>query len=316
MDEVRHVIPFQNPFPGNRTMKVLDLYAGMGGFSSGFSEQGFSVHGVDCNIYSKDIFEINRIGRCDIADVTSWSNNEWYDVVIGGPPCRPWATTNLKKVGKAHNSYTLMGCFFKQIDAIKPNIFIMENVPRSLKDLILFVKDIRKEYFYSTIIIDYHDYGAPIRKKRLLLIGCHKSAGFFPRDIVIELLKRRERGKTCADAIGRTFYGDPQHEWPNYNISPKIEKLCVLGKFGYMILKWDKPARTFVNPMRTYVLHPDYFNGTKRIISIREALCLMGFKNDFRFVDGMSMFMRYQMVADSVSPMFSRKLAEIIKRFY
>ena len=66
--------------------------------------------------------------------------------------------------------------------------------------------------------------------------------------------------------------------------------------------------------MKTYILHPNSFNGgDTRVISVREALLLMGFPKSYHFPKGQGLCARYQMVADSVSPSFSTIAAEILK---
>ena len=46
-----------------------------------------------------------------------------------------------------------------------------------------------------------------------------------------------------------------------------------------------------------------------RVISVREALLLMGFSKAFRFPEGLGLAARYQMAVDSVSPVFSVAIA-------
>ena len=42
----------------------------------------------------------------------------------------------------------------------------------------------------------------------------------------------------------------------------------------------------------------------------------MGFDNDFRFPEGTGLKRGYQMVADAVSPVFSRVSANVMKEIY
>jgi site-specific DNA-cytosine methylase len=66
--------------------------------------------------------------------------------------------------------------------------------------------------------------------------------------------------------------------------------------------------------MKTYILHPDSFNGgTDRVISVREAWLIMGFSRSFQLPEKSSMWIRYQMAVDSVSPYFSRVAGRILK---
>ena len=81
--------------------------------------------------------------------------------------------------------------------------------------------------------------------------------------------------------------------------------------FGWLILNWDKPAPSFSNVAKAYVLHPDM----NRVISVREALLIMGFPEEFRFPPRLGLRTRYQMIADAVSPVFSYALAQAIKSY-
>jgi hypothetical protein len=66
--------------------------------------------------------------------------------------------------------------------------------------------------------------------------------------------------------------------------------------------------------MKTYILHPDAFNGgSTRVISVKEALLIMGFDSGFRFPQEFGLGIRYQMVVDSVSPIFSSLAAIVTK---
>ena len=50
-----------------------------------------------------------------------------------------------------------------------------------------------------------------------------------------------------------------------------------------------------------------------RVISVKEALLLMGFDREFHFPQGMGMGIRYQMVTDAVSPVFAYAAACVVK---
>ena len=64
--------------------------------------------------------------------------------------------------------------------------------------------------------------------------------------------------------------------------------------------------------MKTYILHPNSFNGgDTRAISVKEASLIMGFGKDFKFPSGgNSLSLKYQMISDSVSPIFSYAAAK------
>ena len=69
--------------------------------------------------------------------------------------------------------------------------------------------------------------------------------------------------------------------------------------------------------MKTYILHPKGFKSKNpRVISVKEALLIMGFDDEFKFPDGLGVGNRYQMTVDSVSPIFSKVIAKVIKQLY
>ncbi len=79
-------------------------------------------------------------------------------------------------------------------------------------------------------------------------------------------------------------------------------------------MRWDEPAPSFGNVMKTYVLHPDsdLEIGRYRPVSVLEVSRIMGFNHGLTFPQGLGMTSRYQMLADSVSPIFSSVLARVI----
>jgi len=297
-------------------MKVLDLFAGMGGFSYGLARAGYTVTGVDINPWTGEIFKKNKIGNVLIKDLNRDFINDNPDIITGGPPCRPWSTLNIRKRHKKHEDYSLLERFFEHIFNLKPRIFIFENVPAIRKDSTL--ASIKKkltlsEFHIMDIIINYSYFGAATSRKRYFLFGFYRNPGLlsaFSR----ELSEHSCTPQTVEQAIGKFRYmkekETPDHEWPKLKTIHKYKDKYRTGKFGWAILEWDKPAPSFGNVMKTYILHPD----GKRVISIREALAIFGFGDDFSFPEGMGKGIRYQMVADTVSPMFSFFIGNLIKK--
>jgi len=78
-------------------LKVLDLFCGAGGFSLGFRNEGFSVTGVDINPRSGEIFSLNKIGNFIERNLAEGEIKGDFDIIIGGPPCRPWSSINVKR---------------------------------------------------------------------------------------------------------------------------------------------------------------------------------------------------------------------------
>lgn len=304
--------------------KVLDLFCGAGGFAIGFKNAGFDVTGVDKLPIVEHIFKRNGLGEVRVRDLHWKTENGGADVVVGGPPCRPWSTLNLTRRRDRHANYRLMARFMSHVLENRPKVFLMENVPPAKCNVVRVLDKIgarlqRKGYETRAKVVKYSDYGAATSRSRLMVFGTRTGdpSVFFEE---LETYYKREP-TTVRDAIWNLRHADssdfPDHQWPKLNTISKYKDRYRTGQFGWYRLKWDDPAPSFGNVMKTYTLHPSSWRGSPprdpRVISIREALSLMGFPEDYSFPPGMAMCLRYQMVVDSVSPVFSKVVAEVIK---
>src|SRR5687768_9636584 len=128
--------------------KVVDLFSGSGGLSSGFRSAGFEISaGVEavkifCRTHQYNFPESQSINARtqdlppavfgQIVGLTKGS----VDVIIGGPPCQTFSsigTPKIKSLGKTEartdpRTY-LFEDFFQYVDYFKPSVFLMENVP-------------------------------------------------------------------------------------------------------------------------------------------------------------------------------------------
>lgn len=301
-------------------LSLIDLFSGMGGMTSGFKREGYECIGYDLNPYTDKIFTLNKTGKAFVKDLSSYSINEYADVVAGGPPCKPWSSLNLKTRCELNKNYGLVDVYFSNVLRIMPRAFIMENVPPIIKspNLQVWIRKMRK-YGYSLSMskVVYSEYGAAVSRKRFILIGIrdkNNSKSFFTR-----LGNFKKEPETVGDRI-KKYSRIPKgafadHVWPELKTINKYLNKYNSGKFGWYRLNYNKPAPSFGNIMKTYTLHPDAgINGfPNRVISIREAMSIMGFSEKYRFTEGMGMAMRYQMVSDTVSPVFSTISAKIFK---
>jgi len=298
---------------------VIDLFAGMGGLAIGFAQEKFEVKGFDINPVTCKIFQINSIGEAETVDLSRKIVSEKAEILIGGPPCRPWSSINVTRRGCEHPDYGLIDVFFIHVLEIKPTVFIMENVPPLLKDeKFKWWIEILKYAGYSVDSkkIVYSDFGAPTSRKRLFVAGFNN--GYSAKDFFDRLEEYKTDPKTVMDAIQPFIslkkHEFPDHEWPELKTIKKYEKYYKTGKYGWYRLDPHKPSPSFGNIMKTYILHPFAGNGVHpRVISVREAMSIMGFDADFRFPEKVGMSIKYQMVADAVSPVFSRVCAKVIR---
>ena len=170
-------------------LKIIDLFAGVGGLSVGFKKAGF--YAVSANEYNPEIantYTKNHPGTKmiveDIAKVKSkdlLNGEKEIDVIVGGPPCQGFsmAGRRIRNSGAFLNDprNELFKEFIRVVKDIKPKVFVMENVAAMLNIHGGVVKDeiIKKfkEIGYNTRVrvLTAADYGVPQLRKRAVIIG-------------------------------------------------------------------------------------------------------------------------------------------------
>ncbi len=300
-------------------LTAIDLFCGMGGFSLGFSPAGFRLSGVDTSSKAGQTFLRNRIGKFVQMDLARQYPDAEADVVLGGPPCRPWSVLNLQKRRGAHPDYQLLGRYFRFVVSRRPICFVMENV-RGLASDPAYAKGLRRlrkrGYTVESAVVRYADWGAATARHRLFTFGFQDPAAMAA--FTESMMDRQKPPRSVMSVIER-FAGVPKqefpdHVWPELRTIGRYKTKYQTSKFGWYQPAPDRPAPSFGNVAKTYILHPwagrDGF--ALRVISIREAMAIMGFPGSFRFPQGFAMRTRYQMVADAVSPVYSRVVARAI----
>ena len=95
---------------------IMDLFAGVGGLSYGFSKLSqFNI--IAANEIEKDIsiaYKLNHpnvnVLNCDINDLTEELleealNGERVDIVVGGPPCQSYSTLGKRQMDDRANLF-------------------------------------------------------------------------------------------------------------------------------------------------------------------------------------------------------------------
>lgn len=150
----------------------LDLYAGLGGFSSAFLDD-WSVLRIDNNILLSDVHNmfIADINKLDIHEYNGIEATQSIDLVIGGPPCLEFSNgynapkIRARRAGEhyfPHDGIKNVKRFLHFVNTIKPKFWCMENVIGSI------------EY-----ISDLEHNGKKLGKPRQI-IGSHCFWGNFP----------------------------------------------------------------------------------------------------------------------------------------
>ena len=180
----------------SKSLGVLDLFSGAGGFSTGFKKANCIIVAAvefDSDIaktYRKNHPEtiLHNVDIRDLATETVYKNfldkDIACDVVIGGPPCQGFSMSGnrIRKSfeGKFDERNELFMEFFRFVKELKPSYFIIENV-----EGILNYNDgeVRNEiyrlfegigYKLDSKILLAADYGVPQLRKRAFFFGTNK----------------------------------------------------------------------------------------------------------------------------------------------
>lgn len=298
---------------------VLDLFCGMGGFSLGFTQEGFPSYGVDKDPHCVSTYRWN-IGQCLEMDLRAELPDIHADVVIAGPPCRPWSRLNRQRRGINHPDRSLLVVFQEALLEMKPLFFILENVPPLTHDPIFpeLVRQVAQAgYSWEYRTLCYADFGAATARRRLFLFGSRVGE---IQQFIKNLTALRDRSRTVGEVLtpySEKHYGEvSDHVWPSLRTIEKYKDKYQTGKYGWYRLRPDLPALSFGNIYKTYTLHPSAWDGMPpRVLSVREALAITGFNDTFSFPPVIPLTAKYRMVADAVSPVFSRRCAHALLVF-
>ena len=184
-------------------MDVIDLFAGVGGFSSGFRKAGYNIilaNEIDKDIaasYSKNHPETRMIND-DIKNILPKVKGlkGKVEVIIGGPPCQGFSMAGARiRTNKGREFLDdprnyLFRHYFAVVQEVEPQFFVMENVPGmlSMQDGKI-VEEIERlfsdeknftngRYYLYKQVLDAHDYGVPQDRHRLIIFGSKKKLDF------------------------------------------------------------------------------------------------------------------------------------------
>ncbi|EPW8621787.1 DNA cytosine methyltransferase [Enterobacter kobei] len=164
---------------------VIDLFCGCGGFGLGAKLAGFDViAAVDIDATLQSAYARNFPNTKIInGDISLLGESEWnsiilsnkIDGIIGGPPCQGYSRMGHSDVNDPRRS--LLRHFFRTVNIIKPKFFVMENVEglmdeKNVYELKSALKILDADYqVLDPMIIDASDFGAPTRRRRVVVIG-------------------------------------------------------------------------------------------------------------------------------------------------
>ena len=203
----------------------LDLFAGCGGLSEGFYQEGFKALAhveIDNRACETLRLQMGRHGygnaesavlQADITDKTTCVRlkkavgNRTVDVIVGGPPCQSFSKQGRVRCPENMQNDPRNYLFEQYVEILnifRPKVFIFENVKGILtqnvkgkKILDIVLAELGKHYKLleepEAMLLDAVHYGVPQERTRIFIIGVRRDMPLQPEDIY--------------SGIARTHYG-------------------------------------------------------------------------------------------------------------
>ena len=268
----------------SRDLRIIDLFAGIGGLRLGFQEFGCrNVFSSEIDPYAKKMYEEN-FGELPFGDINDIQTSDIpdHDILLAGFPCQPFSIAG-KELGFNDIRGTLFFNIFEILKKKKPKAFLLENVKR-LKNhdngrTFQTIKNCLESLGYTIYyqVLNTLDYGLPQKRERIYIVGFKEKIDFsFPSKLgkyislseILEdkkdipesyFLSERLKKKRFDSLKKDPFFPSIWHENIGGNISalPYSCALRASGSYNYLVV-----------------------NGERRLTG-REMLRLQGFPENF-----------------------------------
>lgn len=339
---------------------VLDLFSGCGGLSYGFKSAGYNiVVGIDTDKKALDTFEFNHKGTKTICadittihseDIDAVTDGKKIDIIIGGPPCQGMSLSGPRNFDDPRNKLYLS--YIRLVEEIKPQAFVIENVPGLVS---LFGGQIKASIIERLSALGYNvcykilcsaDYGVPQSRRRVVFVGLKNKAFVYPPPLKeqvtcemalsdlptleSELGKDEQDYRTPAENAYQRLMRRRSEVVRNHVAaahSKKVQDIIALVPDGGNYKDLPEPYRS----SRNFHVAWTRFNSKKpaptidtghrhhfhykynRVPTVRECARLQSFPDDFVFLGNKTQ--QFRQVGNAVPPLMAQAIAEQLKEF-
>ncbi|MFW9890145.1 MAG: DNA cytosine methyltransferase [Candidatus Thorarchaeota archaeon] len=318
-------------------MKVLDLFSGAGGFSSGFADASDTLLAVDIDSVALETYTLNypsskavqrNIGRLHSIELERELGGI-PDIIIASPPCEEFSQANPARTKSAAERVYGTGTARLLLDTIRiigdltPEVFVIENVAALVKagggEIV------RRELERVGIddvwfnLVRAHHHGNPSKRLRLFISNVRldlprgvpppvmeaigdlppldQDALFSPRNEV----PNHERHSVTEDKLKEVRRTRWRHGAKHFRASKKRSLP------NWVRLTPDQIATSIIGLSR--YIHPF----EDRLLTVREHARLMSYPDSFVFTGPKDS--QYNQVGESVPPLISHLIAEEVQTY-
>lgn len=172
-----------------RSLRVVGLFAGIGGLDLGFEEAGHETVLLAewddaAQAVLREHFDTDL--RSDVSDIKKLPK---VDLITGGFPCQDISQAGQRN-GLAGSRSGLVWEFFRLVEKSKPEFFVLENVANllridrgeAMRTLLLTIESFGYRWAYR--LVDTRGFGIPQRRQRVIVLASRGVVN--PEDVLLE----------------------------------------------------------------------------------------------------------------------------------
>ncbi len=335
--------------PNPPCYKVVSLFSGCGGSSSGYKLAGFNV--VAANEFIEEAantYEANHPGTIMLRDDIRTLNGRMIldkvkmnvgelDLLDGSPPCSGFSFIGKREKGwgkvkkysdKEQRVDDLFHEYIRILDEIKPKVFVAENVAAmamgvAKRQFDIFLYEMRnKGYKVRCRLLNARFFNVAQNRPRLIFIGVRNDLNLvpthpLPQHRAITLREALKDVVNTPEQIADATYSKEGSVYP-YLLKMKPGEngkkySPTKGYYSLVRLRWDSPCNTIMQAdakqASSQVVHPE----EHRRLTIAEIKKVSSFPDDFILTGTYQQ--QWERIGRAVPPNMMKGIAEHVRYF-
>jgi DNA (cytosine-5)-methyltransferase 1 len=318
--------------------KFIDLFAGIGGFRTGFEKNNFEcVFSSEIDEHARQMYQINY-GDDAYKDITKIDEKEIpnHDILLAGFPCQPFSIAGEKK-GFNDTRGTLFFDIERILKAKNPKAVVLENVKHfknhdkgnTLKVVLNSLEELG--YTVNWQVLNAKDFGVPQNRERTIIIGALNGVKFNfnhlekkPLLSIKDILQKEHTEFEYLDESEYTLIENPKKQpsglifvgYRNKNIRTRgirenTTHLSRVHKQPNRIYSSEgtHPTLSSQESSGRYFI---YHERRVRKLTLKECYRLMGFKDNFKLIGSKAKL--YNRVGNSIVVSMVEEIAKEVKK--